>query len=266
MTQSMGQTTESPTLFSRVLENPGAPPLVILHGLLGSSDNWQTLAKRYQSDFEVHLLDARNHGRSPHVPTHTYAAMAADVLRYLEDRGCGQVRLLGHSMGGKTVLQLLHQAPERIARLVVADIAARAYPPHHQPIFDALLGCDLAILTEREAVEAQLMADLGDAGVVAFLMKGLHRLKTGGLAWRANLPVLQAHLPDILVSIPLDVHTLPLLLIYGEQSNYVGAEDLAYFDRHCMQLETHGISGAGHWLHAEAPDEFYEVTRQFLKG
>lgn len=252
-------------LFSRVLENPDAPPLLILHGLLGSSDNWQTLGKRYQESFEVHLIDARNHGRSPHHSEHNYAAMANDVLRYLDDRQLNKVRLMGHSMGGKTVLQLLNQAPERLERIAVADMAARAYPPHHQPIFDALTSIELQALSTREAAEEQLMQALKDPGIVAFLMKGLYRKKEGGFDWRANLPVLQAHLGQILQSIPLEINTIPTLVVYGTNSQYVSPSDLTAFDQACLQLEVAPISGAGHWLHAESPDTFFDITWNFFQ-
>jgi esterase len=253
------------SLFSRVLENPGAPPLIILHGLLGSSDNWQTLGKRYQDTFEVHLVDARNHGRSPHHPEHHYAAMAQDILRYLDNRGLNKVRLMGHSMGGKTVLQLLHQAPERLERIVVVDMAARAYAPHHQPIFDALTSLDLQVISSREEAEAHLLAALGDAGIVSFLMKGLYRRKEGGFAWRANIPVLQAHLGQILQSIPLEINTIPTLVVYGTRSEYVSESDLTAYDEACLQLEVAPMVGVGHWLHAEAPDAFFDITWNFLR-
>jgi pimeloyl-ACP methyl ester carboxylesterase len=253
-------------LFSRVLENAGAPPLVILHGLLGSSDNWQTLGKRYQEAFEVHLLDARNHGRSPHTAHHNYGAMANDVLRYLDDRAMSKVRIMGHSMGGKTVLQLLHQAPERLERIAVADMAARAYAPHHQPIFDALNALDLQTISTREQAQDHLTAALADPGVVAFLMKGLHRKKEGGFEWRANLPVLEGHLDQILQSIPLEINTIPTLVVYGTQSPYVSDSDLAAYDQACLQLEVAPMPGVGHWLHAEAPDAFFDITWNFFQG
>jgi len=253
-------------LFSRVLENPGAPPFLILHGLLGSSDNWQTLGKRYQEAFEVHLLDARNHGRSPHTAEHNYAAMANDILRYLEDRALSKVRIMGHSMGGKTVLQLLHQAPERLDRIAVADMAARAYAPHHQPIFDALTSLDLQAISTREQAQEHLMAALDDPGIVAFLMKGLYRKKEGGFEWRANLPALEANLDQILQSIPLEINTIPTLVVYGTRSSYISESDLTAYDQACLQLEVAPMAGVGHWLHAENPDAFFDITWRFFLG
>ena len=252
------------SLFHRQLGDPQHPALVILHGLLGSSDNWQTLAKQYAETHQVHLLDARNHGRSPHDPVHTYSAMAADVVGYLDAAGLERARIMGHSMGGKTALLLGLQHPDRVERLIIADMAARAYPIHHQPIFDALLSVDLTGAADREAVEAHIASRLGDPSIVAFLMKGLRRLKTGGYAWRANLPVLEAALGEVVGAIPLSINTLPTLAIYGTRSSYVNETDLEAFDSAFMQFESHGIEGAGHWLHAERPEEFFEVTSRFL--
>lgn len=251
-------------LFHRIIGDAHRPPLLILHGLLGSSDNWQTLAKRYAETHAVHLLDARNHGRSPHDPVHSYAAMVDDVIGYLDGAGLEKASVLGHSMGGKTALMLGLEHPERVEKLVVADMAARAYPIHHQPIFDALLSVDVASVQDRSVVEAHLASRLGDASIVAFLMKGLRRLKDGGYAWRANLPVLNQALADVVGSVELSVNTLPMLAIYGKRSSYVSADDLAAFDRSFLQFESHGIEGAGHWLHAEHPEEFFEVTVDFL--
>lgn len=251
-------------LFHRSLGEPGAPHLIILHGLLGSSDNWQTLGKRYAETHRVWLLDARNHGRSPHDPVHTYPAMVADVIAFMDQHGLERASVLGHSMGGKTALLLGLTHPERVERLVIADMAARAYPVHHQPIFDALMSVDLGRVSDRGEVEADVRQRLGDPAIVAFLMKGLRRLKAGGYAWRANLPVLNAALPEVVGPVELSVNTLPTMSIYGTRSHYVSADDLAAFDAAFLQFEHHAMEGAGHWLHAEQPDEFFDVTADFL--
>ncbi len=251
-------------LFHRSLGQPGNPVLIILHGLLGSSDNWQTLGKRYAETHDVRLLDARNHGRSPHDSVHSYPAMVEDVIAFMDEQGIERASILGHSMGGKTALLLGLTHPERVERLVIADMAARAYAVHHQPIFDALQSVDLAQVADRAEVEAAVSARLGDPAIVGFLMKGLRRLKAGGYAWRANLPVLEAALADIVGAVELSVNTLPMLAIYGTRSHYVSEADLAAYDAAFLQFESHAIEGAGHWLHAEQPDEFFEVTSDFL--
>ena len=242
-----------------------APHLLVLHGLLGSSDNWQTLGKRYSASHHVWMLDARNHGRSPHEPIHTYEAMAQDVVDFMDAQGISKASLLGHSMGGKTVLLLSQLHPGRVDKLVVADIAPRAYTPHHGPIFDALLATDPASAPSRDAIQSQLSQALnGDPVLVPFLMKGLHRLKEGGFAWRFNVPVLHATLQDVVGHIELGLNTLPALFIRGSESDYVSDDDLDLLEDHFLHMDHHTIQGAGHWLHAQTPDEFFDVTADFL--
>ena len=243
-----------------------APHLIILHGLLGSSDNWQTLGKRYAETHNVWMLDARNHGRSPHEPVHTYEAMAQDVVDFMDAQGIAKASLLGHSMGGKTVLLLSQLHPGRVDKLVVADIAARAYTPHHGPIFDALLATDPASAPSRDAIQSQLSAALHKTTLCScrFLMKGLHRLKEGGFAWRFNVPVLHATLQDVVGHVELGLNTLPALFIRGSESDYVSDEDLDLLEDHFLHMDHHTIQGAGHWLHAQAPNEFFDVTADFL--
>jgi len=254
-------------LFVRALGDADAPVLVVLHGLLGSSDNWQTLAKSYAQTHHVLLTDARNHGRSPHHAEHSYIAMVEDLLHLLDARGISRASLLGHSMGGKTVLEFARLHPDRCDKLVVADMAARSYPIHHDLIFQALRSAPIDSAATRESVERHLMEALRDQMVVAFLMKGLRRRVEGGetvWSWRPNLPVLHAALHEVVRAVPLEMSTLPLLSIHGGNSAYVGEADLASFEEHFLQFESHCIAGAGHWLHAEKPEEFLEVTNDFL--
>jgi pimeloyl-ACP methyl ester carboxylesterase len=251
-------------LFSRELGDDNAPDLVILHGLLGTSDNWQTLGKRFAETHRVHLIDQRNHGRSPHHPVHSYEAMAEDVLHYLDERNIQRASIIGHSMGGKTALVFAHHYPDRVQKLVIADMAARAYAPHHGPIFDALLSAPTDGAESRSVIENHLMARLDDVGVVAFLMKNLRREKSGGFTWRPNLAVLAPAIGAVVGQVPLGMNTLPTLAIYGGKSNYVNADDLDQFQSACMQFQSHEIKDAGHWLHASHPDEFFEEVEDFL--
>lgn len=251
-------------LFSRELGEAIAPNLVILHGLLGTSDNWQTLGKRFAETHRVHLIDQRNHGRSPHHPVHSYEAMAEDVLHYLDERNIQRASIIGHSMGGKTALVFAHRYPDRVQKLVIADMAARAYAPHHGPIFDALLSAPIEGAESRSVIENHLMARLDDVGVVAFLMKNLRREKSGGFTWRPNLAVLAPAIGAVVGQVPLGMNTLPTLAIYGGKSNYVNADDLDQFQSACMQFQSHEIEDAGHWLHASHPNEFFEEVVDFL--
>ena len=251
-------------LFVKSLGPSDAPNLIILHGLLGTSDNWITLGKQFASRFHVHLIDQRNHGRSAHNDDHSYESMAADLLLFMDEQGIAKASIIGHSMGGKTAMMFAHHHPDRMEKLVVADMAARAYAPHHQPIFEALMTAPVQEAESRETIETHLMSHLNDSTVVAFLMKNLRREAVGGFHWRPNVHVLHRKLAEVVGKVPLAVHTIPTLVIYGGQSNYVNPADLIEFEQTCLQLETHEISQAGHWLHASHPAEFFEVVEHFL--
>jgi pimeloyl-ACP methyl ester carboxylesterase len=253
-------------LFSRILGEEGLPELVILHGLLGSADNWQTLGKRYAEHFRVHLLDARNHGRSPHSEGHSYQLMLNDLLDYLDDHRIEKVNLLGHSMGGKTVMAFSEEHPERVSKMIVADIAPKAYSAHHGPIFDALLKTNPESASSRGEVSDFLSEKLkSEPYLIPFLMKGLHREKSGGYSWRFNVSTLAEKLEGVTEEVQISINTLPVLFIRGLKSNYVSDEELERIEGYYMQMEVAEIEDAGHWLHAEQPDEFYDITlRWFL--
>ncbi len=259
-------TAQSPELFYRELGEADAPPLMILHGLLGTSDNWQTLGKQFAATHRVHIIDQRNHGRSPHNPVHNYSAMANDVLHHLDRTGIDRASIIGHSMGGKTALMFAHLHPDRVQKLVVADMAARSYAPHHGPIFDALLSAPIGAAPGRSEVEQHLMDRLADPSMVGFLMKNLRREKAGGFAWRPNISVLAQALSEVVDAVPMGMNTLPTLAIYGGQSNYVNEQDLEAFGDACMQFQSHEIEDAGHWLHASHPEEFFEEVSSFLQA
>ena len=255
-------------LHARYLPGPttsSRPPLLILHGLLGSSDNWQSLGKRYALTQDVWILDARNHGKSPHHTQHRYDDMVADLRAFIDLHSMPKADLLGHSMGGKTVMAFADAHPGMVNKLIVADIATKAYTPHHGPIFDALLETSPNQASSRESVQGDLERALGDDKVlVPFLMKGLHRLKEGGFAWRFNVPVLSKALDDVVGEVSVGMNTLPTLVIRGSESPYVSDEDLLAMEGRFLNLTDHKIDGAGHWLHAESPEEFFEVTYDFL--
>tara|TARA_B110000444_G_scaffold259191_1_gene302159 strand:- start:3488 stop:4261 length:774 start_codon:yes stop_codon:yes gene_type:complete len=252
-------------LYSRVLGEKGAPHLIILHGLLGSSDNWQTLGKKYADSFRVHLVDARNHGKSPHTSEHNYDLMTEDLLRYLDSNNIEKASFLGHSMGGKTVMMFADRYPNRVDKLIVADIAPRAYEAHHNTMFEALTSTKPGSATSRGEVELCLREKLGDNDtLLSFLMKGLHRKKGGRYDWRYNVDLLSDTLENITSEIVLSMNTIPTLFIRGLNSNYVSDADLEKLEDVYIQLETADIEGSGHWLHSEKPEEFLEITTDFL--
>lgn len=240
------------------------PALVILHGLFGSLDNWMTLAKAFSADFTVHLIDQRNHGRSPHSEEWSYEVMAHDLKEWMDDHGVAQAHVLGHSMGGKAAMQFAHFFPEKVDKLVVADIAPRVYPPHHDQILAGMAAVPLATLTNRNEAEEVLTSYIPDPGTRQLLLKALTK-EGDGYQWRFNLNVLKAQYERVLEKpdfhIPFDK---PALFIHGSASNYVRETDKEEICHWFPHTTFHSMEGASHWLHAEAPEAFYEAVKAFL--
>lgn len=238
-------------------------PLVVLHGLFGSSDNWQTLGKRFAEDHRVFLVDQRNHGRSPHTEEFSYELMANDLRIFIEDQGLDDVILLGHSMGGKTAMLFAEKYPDYLDKLIVADIAPKAYPPHHDVILKALNETDIEGAASRSEIQRQMQEHIQDPVVIQFLMKNLYRKDKETFAWRINIPTLTRSMPEILREFDALSVDIPSRFIRGDRSNYILDAD---FDRIKSQFpwsEIKTIEGAGHWVHAEAPDKFYQLVKEF---
>ncbi|MEO6758911.1 MAG: alpha/beta fold hydrolase, partial [Saprospiraceae bacterium] len=178
-------------LFAR--EFGQGSPVLILHGLFGFSDNWQTIAKGLGADHTVVTPDLRNHGRSPHVPGHSYPEMAEDVHAFLEARWIFSTAVIGHSMGGKVAMQLALHYPDLVDRLVVVDIQPGQADDNQGEIFAALQGLDLTKITTRQEADATLTERVPDFGTRQFLLKNITREETGRYSWKMNLPALWAH-------------------------------------------------------------------------
>jgi esterase len=242
------------------------PALIILHGLFGSLDNWQGLAKRYAEHFSVFIIDQRNHGKSPHTDTpHTYTQLADDLLEFMEQQGIPAASLIGHSMGGKTVIQFAVENEYRVEKLVVADMGIAPNDVRHSRIIDALLAFPFDKIQERKAADEWLADRIPDFGTRQFLLKNLDRKPDGSFEWKFNLAVLHRDYEHILEGItaphPIDV---PTLFIRGGNSDYVLDEDFPAIRKMFPQVKFETIPGAGHWVHAEAPDAFFEKTMAFL--
>ncbi|MCB0569557.1 MAG: alpha/beta fold hydrolase [Phaeodactylibacter sp.] len=242
-------------------------PVVILHGLFGMLDNWQAVARKLSEDYTAYLPDLRNHGRSPHHDDMDYPCMAEDLRYFMESHWMFKAHIMGHSMGGKTAMQFALAHPGMVDKLIVVDIAPKAYSGGHQDIFDALMSANLTGAAERSDVLTQLQSRIEAPGVQQFLMKNLSRNKKGKFEWKMNLPVLYKNYQNLLATIDADEpFEGPALFIRGERSDYILDEDWpmikAVFPR--AQLET--IAGAGHWVHADKPEELLEVLRAFLAG
>ena len=240
-------------------------PLIILHGLFGSLDNWQTISKKFAENFTVYLVDQRNHGHSPHSDEMNYFAMADDLAELMESENISKANLLGHSMGGKTILFFAQNYAEKIKKMIVADMGMKRYPPHHDVIFNALLSADLEKLKTRKEVEDHVEQYISDPAVVAFLLKNLYWKEKDQLAWRMNLQVLYREIDEILTSVPDKEITSPTLFIRGGKSNYITDDDMEKIRQQVPQAAFVTIEKAGHWIHAEAPREFYEAVMNFLR-
>lgn len=239
-------------------------PLLILHGLFGSSDNWQTLGRKYAEHFTVYQIDQRNHGHSGWSDEFNYELLSNDLLELINDEGLKNVSILGHSMGGKTAMTFAQQHPQLIDKLIVADIAPKAYPPHHGPILAALNSVDLNVHTTRKAVEDIITPQIPDPGTKMFLLKNLYWNDNQQLAWRINIQVLEEKMPLIISAIPEDSVEIPTLFLRGDRSGYITDSDLEAIHDQFPNSSVYTIHGAGHWLHAEKPEEFYDITLKFL--
>ncbi|WP_291100919.1 MULTISPECIES: alpha/beta fold hydrolase [unclassified Flavobacterium] len=251
-------------LYSKI-EGSGKP-LLILHGFLGMSDNWKTMGTQFAANgFEVHLLDLRNHGRSFHSDEFSYEIMVQDVYDYCQANNLEKVNILGHSMGGKTAMLFAATHPERVEKLIVADIGPKFYPQHHQTILEGLNAVDFSKKPSRNEVEAILTQYITDFGTRQFLMKSLYWQEPGQLAFRFNLSVFNKKMEEIGKALPENaVFNKPTLFIRGGNSNYILDADFQNIQQHFPDSRIETIPNAGHWLHAENPKLFYEITSSFL--
>lgn len=247
------------TLFFRDLGGAGHPPLVVLHGMLGSSRNWQTAGRDLANTFHVLAPDLRNHGESPHDPVMDYPAMMDDVLGWLDAQGLERVNLLGHSMGGKVAMLLACRHPQRVERLIVADIAPRDYYwPAHRQSFAAMNELNLADLRSRADAEVRFEARVPSWGMRKFLLTNLDRGEDGKWKWQMNLPALTATLPALEKNplTPADRFAGPVHFIAGAKSNYVESEDHAAIRAHFPAAKITVLPGSGHNPHLEAREAF----------
>lgn len=248
-------------------------PLLLLHGLFGSLENLGGVSHRLQDEWQVHGLDQRNHGKSPHTNAMDYPSMAEDVVAYLDEQGLDRVSLLGHSMGGKVAMQVALSYPERVEKVIVADIAPVSYKPRHDSILEGMKGLDLTGVRSRKEADDALQAHVEIPEVRQFLLKNLERIPDDEKAaansvfrWRLNLPVIEAcysHLAAAPVfSAPFKG---PVLFVKGADSAYIQAKHQGEIDTLFPNARLEIIEGTGHWLHAEKAVEFADVCRRFLR-
>ncbi len=255
--------------------NPGlvpAPPVVLLHGFLGSGGNWHSIARRLSATRTVLLPDARNHGRSPHADGHAYADMAADVVALLDREHIDRAAVVGHSMGGKAAMHLALTRPDRVDRLALVDIAPGASPGDSGSVLDALAAVDLAAAPDRAAVEADLAGRLGSPTLRGWLLKNLVRRPEGGYRWALNVPVLLAAQAEVSGGIEAGLppswrpYAGPVLVVRGERSDYVPDAAMDDVHRFFPAADLVAVEGAGHWVHADNPEGLLTALEAFLAG
>lgn len=246
-------------------------PLIIAHGLYGSSDNWLSIARELQDEFEVHMLDMRNHGRSPHSNIHNYDAMAQDIKEYVENHKLKDIVLLGHSMGGKASMLFTLQNPELVAYLLVADIAPKDYKDHtkgHRKILETLQTVNLKEVKTRTEVANRLEPIFQNKRIVQFVLKNLSRQEDKSFKWDLNVPVLLANLDNIVKGTDgwdnYYVKT-PTLFLKGEHSPYLTLDDNFLIKKYFQNSDITTIPNAGHWLHAEQPELIIKTILYFTK-
>lgn len=244
-------------------------PLVILHGLFGSLDNWLSIARVFAENYHVYLVDQRNHGQSPHSDSHTYELMAADLHEFFEDHNLQDAILIGHSMGGKTVMKFAAEHSELLDKLIVVDMGVKQYPVHHDLIIRAMQALDLEDTSSRTEAEENLSHLLDeDESTIQFLLKNVYRQKQedGSVkyAWRFNLDVVASDIEEMGLPI-LEGSEVETLFLYGTRSRYVLDDDrpeiLSLFPNATFKgLDT------GHWIHAQDPDGFTKAVEEFAEA
>lgn len=243
-------------------------PLLILHGLFGQSDNWNTLAKRFgDNGFEVYTIDQRNHGLSPHSSEWNYDAMASDVREFIDEHQLEHPVLIGHSMGGKTAMTFALNYDGIIDKLVVSDIAPIAYPAHHNEVIKALKSVNFDLLKTRKEAEEVLSQYISDFGTKQFLLKNIYWEQGGNerMNWRFNLAVITDEYSEIMSEVVNKSSRVKSLFVKGEKSNYISNEDTHEISIRFPNYELVTIPNSGHWIHAEQPDLFYNEVMKFIK-
>ena len=243
-------------------------PLVILHGLFGSSANWNGIARRLADDYRVIVPDLRNHGRSPHHPGMSYPEMAGDVLALLDTRQLDRAVILGHSMGGKLAMWLALRHPERVSRLIVADIAPVTYSHDFHTLIRAMRAMDPETLSSRDEADARLARGIPDPGIRQFVLQNL-AYERGVYRWRINLSAMEAGMDDITgfpEPSPGTPYVDPALFVHGERSDYVDSESKTAIRALFPAAKVVKIANTGHWLHVEQPEAFVRELRSYLTG
>ena len=240
-------------------------PLIILHGLFGSSDNWISIARKLGEKRKVYIIDQRNHGDSPHSDEFSYDAMAADLKEFIDNHSIVNFDLIGHSLGGKTAMVFASNYPDLVDNLIVVDIAPKQYPVHHDAIIEGLKSIDLTSIKSRGDADKALSEYVSLNGVRQFLLKNLKRTPEG-FGWKINLVVIQNEIEEVGKALSNESSfNKPTLFIRGGMSNYILEDDMELILSHFTNAKLATVKGASHWVHAEKPDAFLDEVNSFLR-
>ena len=251
-------------LHSKIYGDKGQD-LIVIHGLFGMSDNWNTLGKKFSKYCKVHLIDLRNHGRSPHSTNFNYNVMCDDVLEYMYDNNIVNPIIIGHSLGGKVAMKFAFTYPDKIEKLIVADIAPREYNiDFYKKLLGTLYNLPLEDFDKREEIDNVLSSNFEDKGMRLFLLKNLYRDENKEFAWRFNIDVLLEKVENIQdASFVTGKLNVPTHFIRGGNSDYINSADELLIKKHFIDFSICTIDGAGHWLHAQKPERFYDEVMGF---
>ena len=252
-------------LFHKTYLNPKSTEhLFILHGLFGMLDNWHNMAKKLSAHFNVITVDQRNHGKSPHSDEMSFELMAEDLAELIADLGIEKAHVLGHSMGGKTAMKFADIHPDKLEKLIIVDIAPKKYQPGHTAYFDAFNTINFSLFETRKEADTALAEIESNIGVRQFLLKNLDKADVG-YQLKFNLKPIEAFYPKMIDAMGLQwIISVPTLFIYGEKSGYITENDMLTIEETFTESRFVMIPDAGHWVHAEQPNAFYNVVLDFL--
>lgn len=251
-------------------------PLIILHGLYGSSDNWVTIGRKLSEVFSVYLIDQRNHGKSPHSDVHNYDALSDDLHEFFNFHSISTAHIIGHSMGGKASLFFAKKYPEKIKKLIIVDISPFTYTNSdyrkqnlliHQEIIYGLSGIDLKKFKTRNEVDSALSDSIKSKFIRQFLLKNLSRDKNNNFSWKLNINVINKQLDEIFNGISIDEQlklSIPTLFLKGKNSDYINTDDISLMHKAFSDYTIIEIENTGHLIHFEQPDIFLKQVTDFL--
>lgn len=241
-------------------------PLLILHGLFGSLDNWATIGRKLGDQYMTYLIDQRDHGKSPHTNAFNYELLAQDLADFMEDNWIHQGHLIGHSMGGKTVMRFALEHEDMVDKLIVLDMAPKQYANRHEKVFEAIKAVPLDQIEYRKEALHILMDKLdGDQATTAFLLKNIKREKDGSFRWKMNVQLLEEAYDAIVAPMPADrIYDGEVLFVRGGNSKYIQHSDVPMINKMFPNNEIYTMPGVGHWLHAEKPLELMDIIQDFL--